>query len=261
MRGLAAGIFWTATQALLALVVAYLIGGGVSLFDIVTALVLAMLGTAAFLAATHPGLWKKATAPVSVIPSAGGVREQKAQVSGTGSSYQAGRDLTINQGAAAAEEFRDAPHIVWGAVNPGFTLMAGPGPGSPELSVLCTVNRDLLPDPRSWARSSNPADRVVFEDFDVDDLIRANPGTFELKLRLRSPDPGDRTITWRIVYFDTAVERGYVTESSVPVSVMIEQRIARLTVGQPRAMDRTSPLIRHERYVAEYGAAKHARST
>jgi hypothetical protein len=260
VRNAAVGVFWTVAQTLLAVLVAYLAERRVTMGDVVTALLLAMLGTGAFLVATHPRLWKKVN--VSVAPKAEPVRQtrQNAEISGGGSAYQAGRDMTVQQAAAPADEFRDAPYIAWGVVRSGTTFVDGDGT-SPEVEVLCTVNRDVLPDPRSSARSSNPSDRVSFEDFDVDDLIRANPGTFTLRMRLWRPETGDRTVTWRVVYFDTAIERGYVTECSVPVTVLRQSSVARVAIREPRAMDRTSPRLRHQRYTDEYGTARHARST
>ncbi len=79
MRGIAWNVLWTGIQTLLAVLVPFVSERHVTTADLVTALILAVAGTALFLGATHPKLWRRN--PAAVPRYEGAVREIYAGVS------------------------------------------------------------------------------------------------------------------------------------------------------------------------------------
>jgi len=184
---------------------------------------------------------------------------------------QAGTYYENAPASPAPDDLRDAPHLLWSSariekMHDRFW----------ELWVECSnVGKVALVRPDSWVKSTvddvtpgpGPDQYVVlthtptpeqieFQDFDVQGPI--HPGTFTLRMRImgRDPMPGSREIRWRIVYMDDDMSRGFITECSATVHLVM----GTATVEGTPALDNTSRRDRNADY-NEYMKGKKASST
>jgi hypothetical protein len=160
---------------------------------------------------------------------------------------------SVVQGALA-----NSPHLMWSgahAVKPGYYG---------EVNVLCTnVGGVAQVMPDSWVTSSvklpdgtEQSEPIAFSDFDTQGQVL--PGAFTLRMEFgrRDPIPGDRTVTWRVVYMDDDLTHGFITECSVDVRFVLDKYEV---VGRPR-LDISSRRTRNDDY-NEYYREKRAPST
>lgn len=219
-------------------------------------LVVTLVGLVLRLASPSPGTPPRELTHAAKIERAGDGARTASNVTGSGNTVtQVGRDAIGAQINLynPMNDFKDVPHLNW-------DTLKYPA-GDFELQVLCTLGGDdARVDPLSWVKSSNPSDRIEFVDFDTSGLIRKMPGTFWLRMRLVNPDPGERVISWRIVYHDTHNRRGYISLCSIPVSIRLGQ-VRYDESGGKKALDFTSPEERHTGYTQEYGTKRHSGST
>lgn len=148
----------------------------------------------------------------------------------------------------APDQFSGAPNLRWQGVKCVATT-----PGGYEVQVVCTnttADAQVLPD--SWVRSSDHRDHVRFEAFDDQGLIQAIPGRFTLRMPITPWGRGVRVVTWRIVYLDDHMQRGYVTECSATIE--IRDRGAHV-VGRS-SLDMSGPAARHGLYLSELKAGR-----
>lgn len=156
------------------------------------------------------------------------------------------------------DAFANSPHLMWSgahAVKPGYYG---------EVNVLCTnVGGVAQVMPDSWVTSSvklpdgtEQSEPIAFSAFDTQGQIL--PGAFTLRMVFgnRDPIPGDRTVTWRVVYMDDDLTQGFITECSVDVRFVLDKYEA---VGRPR-LDISSRKTRNDDYI-EYYRGKQAPTT
>jgi hypothetical protein len=164
----------------------------------------------------------------------------------------------VGSPALAPDAFASSPHLMWSgahAVKPGYYV---------EVNVLCTNVggvAQVLPD--SWVTSkvklpdgTEEAEPIAFGVFDTQGQILPGPFTLRMVFGKRDPTPGDRIVTWRVVYMDDDLTHGFITECSADVRLVLDKYEV---VGRPR-LDISSRKTRNADY-NEYYRGKQAPST
>lgn len=136
-----------------------------------------------------------------------------------------------------------------------------------ELRVVCTntgSDAQVLPASFVSARwtglngEESQTERIAFLGLNTMGLIQREPGRFALVMRLTGGAlPGDHEVTWRIVYKNAQMTRGYITECSC---------VVRMLLGQPKvlpnpALDMTGPRERYEHYERVYHSKRESGTT